>query len=87
MALTIRNERIERLAQQVAKETGESLTKAIEVALIERLERLKRRHHAPMLVQALEDILRRVDNLPTMDTRAETKILGWDDRGLPADRC
>ena len=79
MALTIRNKRTERLAQQVAKETGESLTKAIDIALAERLQRLKRRRHTPVEMQTLQDILQRVDELPIMDTRADAEILGWDE--------
>jgi len=41
MALNIKNPEAQRLAQQVAALTGESLTKAIMQALRERLERLQ----------------------------------------------
>lgn len=85
MTLTIKNQRTERLAQQVAKETGESLTKAIEVALSERLQRLKSRFQGPIARQELDDIIRRVDSLPTQDTRPDAEILGYDQRGIPAD--
>ncbi|MGH9682007.1 MAG: type II toxin-antitoxin system VapB family antitoxin [Candidatus Acidiferrales bacterium] len=83
MALSIKNRETELLARQVAKETGESLTGAIESALRERLQRLKRKHDGPTLAEKLDDILRRVDNLPTLDTRLENEILGYDDQGVP----
>jgi antitoxin VapB len=41
MALTIKNEETERLARELAKLTGETLTAAIAVALRERLDRLR----------------------------------------------
>lgn len=43
MPLSIKNEAAERLARQVAGETGESLTEAMQTPLEERWERLKRR--------------------------------------------
>lgn len=41
MALNIKNERVDRLARDVARLSGESLTEAIRRALEERLERLR----------------------------------------------
>jgi antitoxin VapB len=83
MALSIKNSETERLARQVARETGESLTQAIESALRERLERLKRRRRGRILNDKLEDILWRVDRLPTLDTRPADEILGYDENGMP----
>lgn len=83
MALSIKNNETERLARQVAKETGESLTEAIQQALKERLQRLRQRRQQRVVTEKLEDILRRVDSLPTLDTRPEADILGYDDQGLP----
>jgi antitoxin VapB len=65
MPLTIKNEATERLARQVAAETGESLTEAIQKSLEERWERLKRRRKGLILSGQLEDLLRRVDALPS----------------------
>ena len=83
MSLTIKNKKTERLARLVAKTTGEALTRAVEVALRQRLERLRRRHRQNVLAEKLGDILRRVDRLPALDTRPETEILGYDDQELP----
>jgi antitoxin VapB len=83
MALSIKKSETERLARMVAKKTGESLTKAIEQALKERLERLQRKSHAPLMTEKLQDILRRVDALPTLDSRPADEILGYDEIGVP----
>jgi antitoxin VapB len=42
MSLNIKNEEAHRLAQQLAKITGESMTRAVTEALRERLERVRR---------------------------------------------
>lgn len=83
MPLSIKNEATERLARQVANETGESLTEAIQKSLEERWERLKRRHRSSILSSQLEDLLRRVDALPTLDARSENEILGYGEDGIP----
>ncbi len=83
MPLSIKNDETERLARQVASETGESLTEAIQKALQERWERLKGRRRSRVLAGQVEDLLRRVDALPTLDTRPEDEILGYDEHGMP----
>ena len=83
MPLSIKNETTERLARQVADETGESITEAIQNSLAERWERLKARRHNRSLSRQVEDILKRVDALPTIDPRTADEILGYDEHGLP----
>lgn len=83
MPLSIKNETTERLARQVAGETGESITEAIQKSLEERWERLKERRRGRVLERQIEDILRRVDALPTLDDRSLEEILGYDEHGLP----
>jgi antitoxin VapB len=83
MPLSIKNEATERLARQVASAAGESLTEAIQKALEERWERLKRRRGGQILAGQIEDLLRRVDALPTLDSRPENEILGYDEHGIP----
>ncbi len=43
MSLNIKDPEAHRLAQAIARETGETLTRAVTVALSERYERLRRR--------------------------------------------
>lgn len=83
MPLSIKNPIAERLARQVANETGESLTEAIEKSLAERLARLKSGRSNPVLASQIEDLLRRVDAMPTLDSRSPDEILGYDEHGLP----
>lgn len=83
MALSIKNPAAERLVRQVADETGESLTEAIEKSLAERLERLKSGRRRQVLADQIEDLLRRVDAMPTLDPRSPDEILGYDEHGLP----
>ena len=83
MPLSIKNDATERLARQVASETGESLTEAIQTALEERGERLRAKRPNRILAGQLEDLLGRVDALPTLDSRTEDEILGYDEHGMP----
>jgi len=81
MALSIKNDTAERLARQVASETGESLTEAIIHSLEERLESLRGRRSAPDLVETLMEIGRRCSSLPDLDSRSADEILGYDEVG------
>jgi antitoxin VapB len=83
MPLSIKNDDTERLARQVAEETGESITQAIQKALEERWEKLKAKRHSRLLAGEIADLLRRVDAMPTLDTRSAEEILGYDDHGMP----
>jgi antitoxin VapB len=83
MALSIKSMEVERLAREISAKTGESLTGAIQKALEERLNRLRNQRKSQILGAQLEEILRRVDQLPILDRRTADEILGYDDHGLP----
>jgi antitoxin VapB len=83
MGLSIKNDLTERLARELARETGESLTTAIRRALEERLARLEGRRSPSDKLALAQTILRRVDALPVRDARPADEILGYDERGLP----
>jgi len=83
MALSIRNPETEKLARQVSRLTGETLTEAIGKSLEERLERLKHRRNDRNLRRDIDKILARVHALPVLDDRPEDEILGYDENGLP----
>jgi antitoxin VapB len=83
MALSIKSIETERIAREIAAKTGESLTRAIQKALEERLERLRQQRRSLILTGQLEEILRRVDQLPILDSRDPDEILGYDEHGLP----
>lgn len=83
MAISIKSIETENLAREVASKTGESLTGAIQKALEERLERLKRHRRSQSLASQLDDILWRVDEMPDLDSRTPDEIIGYDENGLP----
>lgn len=83
MAISIKSLEAERLAREIAAKTGESLTGAIQKALEERLERIKHQRRSQIVLGQLEDILRRVDQLPVLDARTRDEIVGYDEQGLP----
>ena len=83
MPLSIKSEDTEQLARKVAKETGESITEAIRKSLEERWQRLRARRRDRVLRDQIEDVLRRVDALPTLDERTPDEILGYDENGVP----
>jgi antitoxin VapB len=83
MALSIKSIEVEKLAREISAKTGESLTGAIQQALAERLERLKRLHRGKIVLSQLQEILDRVDRLPVLDSRTPDEIIGYDEHGLP----
>ncbi|MBZ5570633.1 MAG: type II toxin-antitoxin system VapB family antitoxin [Acidobacteriia bacterium] len=83
MGISIKNDSTERLARQVAGEAGESLTEAIQKSLEERWDRLKARRRSRLLAAQIEDLLRRVDALPILNSQPDDEILGYDEHGMP----
>lgn len=84
MALSIKDEEADRLARELARRTGETLTEVVVVALRERLARETGRARAIPLSEELAEIARRCAALPVLDDRSSEEILGYDERGLPA---
>jgi antitoxin VapB len=80
MALSIKSDRADRLARELADLTGESITDTVVAALESRLEVERRRRRAV----GLGDIVERFGRLPVLDERRPDDIIGYDDRGLPA---
>jgi antitoxin VapB len=76
MALSIRNEHAERLAREVARESGENLTQAIVHSLEERLQRLRGRRNVSNLEKEIMTISKRCSSLPDLDSRSPDEILG-----------
>ncbi len=80
MALSIKSDRADQLARELAALTGESITDAVVVALEARLDLERRRRRAV----GLDDIVERFARLPVLDPRSAEEILGYDDHGLPS---
>ena len=83
MAVSIKNEETERLARELAKRTGVSITEAITTALREQLAREEGKRSALRVRDELLVIGRRCAALPDLDTRSPEEILGYDEIGLP----
>jgi antitoxin VapB len=83
MALSLKDAETDRLAREVAKLTGESLTEAVRKALAERLERERRkRGQKRSLAERLDEIALRCASLPDYDARSPDEIIGYDDKGM-----
>jgi antitoxin VapB len=82
MALNIKNPETHSLARQVAKETGETLTEAVNIALRERLDRLHEGRRKKKKLAALLEIGRQGAKMfpgPHVD---HAEFL-YDENGLP----
>jgi antitoxin VapB len=82
MALSIKSEEADRLARELAAETGETLTDAVETALRERLDREHAKHGDSMRAR-LARLAADVAAMPVADDRTPEEIVGYDDSGLP----
>ncbi len=83
MALNIKDEQTDRLARELARETGESITIATRTAIQERLVRIRQRQRPTPVVDELRAIAERGRARSTLDPRPLEEILGYDDDGLP----
>ncbi|MGL5861630.1 MAG: type II toxin-antitoxin system VapB family antitoxin [Phycicoccus sp.] len=84
MALNIKDAETDRLARELARETGETITVAARRAIEERLTRVRARHTTRRSKTDLYDIIRRGRERVVLDTRTAEEIIGYDDDGLPA---
>jgi antitoxin VapB len=82
--LNIKDAETHALARELAAATGESITKAVRLAIRERLEKVRARRTARRpLADRLDEIARHCASLPVLRDRTADEILGYDDRGLP----
>ena len=82
MALSIKDQEADRLARELSRKTGESITEAVIIALRERLARVS----PPVRSSLVEDVERiglRNANRVILDSRSAEEILGYDEYGLP----
>jgi antitoxin VapB len=82
MALSIKSDEADRLARELAAETGETLTEAVVIALRERLDRQQNSRAGNMRTR----LARLADDVAAMrvaDDRTPEQIIGYDDSGLP----
>jgi antitoxin VapB len=84
MSLNIKDPQTDSLVRELAQSTGETITQAVEVAVNERLDRLRAGRPARQLADELDRIALRCAALPLLDNRSDDEILGYDEHGLPS---
>jgi antitoxin VapB len=83
MALSIRNQKAEKLARELAAESGQTITQAIIQALEETSERRRGRAAASDLKEEILKISKRCSAIPDQDQHSVDEILGYDFIGVP----
>ena len=83
MALSIKHPEADRLARELARITGESLTEAVLKAVRERLARETARRSNHGLREEITRMQERVARLPILDRRSDEEIIGFDEHGIP----
>ena len=84
MALNIKNPEVDRLARELARRRGESITETMLAVLQEALQREKAKSRPPGLAEELLAIGARYSALPVLDDRSDEEILGYDENGIPS---
>ena len=75
MPISIKNDQAEQIARNLAKLTGETLTEAIQKAVAERYDRLRRDRSGRTLEDELNEIALRCANRPVISTLTDDEIL------------
>jgi antitoxin VapB len=81
MGMNIKNSAVERLAKELAAETGESMTSAIKIAIEERLERVRHQREIAEKKRRLREILDSLPPPPPGVTSDHSDL--YDEYGLP----
>ena len=84
MAPSIKHPEADRLARELARRTGETITEAVTLAIRDRLQRIRARKPGRSLVDELDEIATHCAALPVLDDRSPEDIIGYDERGVPA---
>lgn len=84
MALSIKHPEADKLARELSRLTGESLTDAVVGALRERVKRMKSNRDRAKIMARIKALASDVRRLPVLDPRSADEILGYDENGLPS---
>ncbi len=82
MGMNIKNPVVERLAKELANETGETMTSAIQGALEEKLQRLRRERDVEERIRRIDELLASIPPPPPGVTSDHSDL--YDEWGLPA---
>ena len=81
MVLSIKDPEADRLARQLARMTGKSITEAVKAALRNRLEHEQRRRGKHIDRARIAKIVADIGALPVVDERSPDELIGYDDFG------
>jgi len=82
MSLNIKKEETHRHAQELARLAGETMTEAVDRAIVERLERIRKKRNREALAGRLLEIGHECARLPVLDKRSPEEML-YDENGWP----
>jgi antitoxin VapB len=82
MSLNIKNEETHHRAQELARLAGETMTRAVDRAIVERLERIRKKRNRGALAERFLEIGHKCARLPVLDDRSPEEML-YDENGLP----
>ena len=82
MGMNIKSDDMHCRAKELARITGESIAEAVDRAVTERLERLRRQRNRKELAAKLLKLGERCSRLPVIDERSAEEML-YDESGLP----
>jgi antitoxin VapB len=77
--LYIKNPIAHRLAEQISKRTGGTLSDAVISALEDKVQQTGQ----PINRMKVEALCAKIQSLPVLDPRTPDEILGYDDLGIP----
>ena len=82
VSLNIKDEATHRRAQELARLAGETMTRAVDRAIAERLERIRKTRNREGLAERLLKLGQECARLPVLDKRTPEEML-YDEHGLP----
>ena len=82
MSQNIKNEETQCRAKELARPAGETMTEAVDHAIAERLERIRKMRNKTALVERLLEIGHECAALPVLDRRRPEEMM-YDKHGLP----
>ncbi len=82
MGMNIKSADTHRRAKELARIAGETIAEAVDRAVTERLDRLRKRRNRKALAERLLKIGDQCSRLPLFDRRMPDEML-YDERGLP----
>ncbi len=83
MALHINNPETERNVRAMAAATGESIAEAVNQAALDRMKIAMKQRADPKRMEAVRELLARVDALPRLGEGTSDNSSSYDESGLP----